>query len=239
MNIGLIGYGKMGKAIEKIALDRGHKITAKSNSQNPITNIDFSKIDVAIEFSEPNLALNHIKYCVEKNTPIIVGTTAWEDNLPMISDYVKENNGSMLHASNFSIGVNIFFEINKKLARLISFKNEYKPSIEETHHTEKKDSPSGTAISLVKDIIHEKNKYDSWILQKKEVTKKSSNQIPIKSIRKEQTIGQHEITYESHIDTIKIKHIAKNRDGFALGSIIAAEWIINKKGVFTMHDLIK
>ena len=238
MNIGLIGYGKMGKAIEKIALNRGHKITAKSNSQNPITNIDFSKIDVAIEFSEPKLASNHIKYCIKKNTPIIVGTTAWENDLPIISDYVKENNGTMLHASNFSIGVNILFEINKKLAKLISCKNEYKPSIEETHHTEKKDSPSGTAISLVKDIILEKNKYDSWILEEKK-KKNSINQIPIKSFRKDKIIGQHEITYESNIDSIKIKHTAKNRDGFALGSIIAAEWIVNKKGIFTMQDLIK
>jgi len=238
MNIGLIGYGKMGKAIEKMAQNRGHKIIAKCNSQNPITNIDFSKIDVAIEFSEPKLVSNHIKYCIKKNTPIIVGTTAWEDNLLSISDYIKENNGSMLHSSNFSIGVNIFFEINKQLAKLISFKDEYKASIEETHHTEKIDSPSGTAISLVNDIILEKNKYDSWLLEEKE-TKKSINQIPIKSFRKDQIIGQHEITYESNIDTIKIKHTAKNRDGFALGSVIAAEWIVDKKGIFTMQDLIK
>ncbi len=238
MNIALIGYGKMGKVIEEVALSRGHQIVAKSNRENPVEAIDFSKVDVAIEFTAPELAVKHIFYCVERNVPIIVGTTAWSNQLDEVTDFVKRNNGSLLHASNFSIGVNIFFDINRRLAKLMEAHGNYAATLEETHHTQKLDAPSGTAITLANDMMRSNANLSSWVHKEEEQPTVNPGQIALTSYRKPDVPGTHAISYTSEIDTIEIKHTAHNRKGFALGSVIAAEWLFDKKGVYTMSDVI-
>lgn len=239
MNIALIGYGKMGKVIEEIAISRGHSIVAKSNSESPIENIDFSEVDVAIEFTAPALAVKHIEHCVDNGTPVVVGTTAWNDRLPEVTEFVNTKEGSLLHASNFSIGVNIFFDINKRLAALIEpHSHDYKTSLEETHHTHKLDAPSGTAVSLANDMMFANNNLSSWVHNEEVAPEVNPGQIALTSYREEGVPGTHVVTYSSEIDTIEIKHTAHNRRGFALGSIIAAEWLLGKKGVYTMQDVI-
>ncbi len=228
----------MGKTIEDIAISRGHQIVGRSDSKNPITSLDFSKIDVAIEFTVPHLAVQHIEYCIDRNVPVIVGTTAWSDQLPHVKDYVTKNEGALLYASNFSIGVNIFFDINRRLAKLMSNNPEYKPSVDEIHHLEKIDAPSGTAVSLTNDMMLENDNFSSWVHQENTKPNTLENQIAVTSFRKDGVPGTHQITYESDIDKIEIIHTAKNRQGFALGAVIAAEWIANKKGIFTMQDVI-
>lgn len=228
----------MGKVIEEIAESRGHRIVGKSNSQNPIISLNFSTIDVAIEFTAPHLAIKHIEYCIDKKVPIIVGTTAWDDQFQHVKDYVTRNDGAILYASNFSIGVNIFFDINRRLAKLMSNSPEYKTNLEEIHHLEKIDAPSGTAVSLANDMILENKNYSSWTHQKNIKPNPLDKQIAITSYREDGVPGTHKISYKSDIDVIEIKHTAKSRQGFALGAVIAAEWIANKKGVFTMQDVI-
>ena len=239
MNIALIGYGKMGKAIEKIAEERGHKIVLICNSELSVKYADFENVDLAIEFTEPSLAVGHIEFCIEKNIPIVVGTTGWYDKLEEIVEKVNNQNGSLLHATNFSIGVNIFFEINKKLAQLMSTTNEYKVAVEETHHLQKVDSPSGTGISIADDILANNTNYLSWVLGKDEIPYSNRNQFPLTSYRKPDVPGTHKISYNSEIDKIEISHEAHNRKGFALGAVIAAEYLINQKGVFQMKDVLK
>ncbi len=239
MNIALIGYGKMGKAIEKIAEERGHKIVLICNSELSVKYADFENVDLAIEFTEPSLAVGHIEFCIEKNIPIVVGTTGWYDKLEEIVEKVNNQNGSLLHATNFSIGVNIFFEINKKLAQLMSTTNEYKVAVEETHHLQKVDSPSGTGISIADDILVNNTNYLSWVLGKDEIPYSNRNQFPLTSYRKPDVPGTHKISYNSEIDKIEISHEAHNRKGFALGAVIAAEYLINQKGVFQMKDVLK
>ena len=239
MKIALIGYGKMGKVIEEIAVSRGHTIIAKSTSQQPIETIDFKQVDVAIEFSLPHIAVNHIEHCVTNNTPIIVGTTAWNEQLPYVIDYVSQNNGSILYASNFSIGVNIFFDINKRLAQLMEGHADYKPSVEEIHHKQKLDAPSGTAVSIANDILLENENYSSWIHGENTPPTVNAGQVAVTSLREDGVPGTHTVAYTSEIDTLEIKHTAHNRKGFALGAVIAAEWIQGKKGVYTMQDVIK
>ncbi len=239
MRIALIGYGKMGKVIEEIAISRGHTIIAKSNSQQPIESIDFKQVDVAIEFTAPHFAVNHIEHCVKHGTPIIVGTTAWNEHLPYVMDYVSQNNGSILYASNFSIGVNIFFDINKRLAQLMESHADYKPSVEEIHHKQKLDAPSGTAVSIANDILLENENYSSWIHGENTPPNVNTGQVAVTSFREDGVPGTHTVAYTSEIDTIEIKHTAHNRKGFALGAVIAAEWIQGKKGVYTMQDVIK
>lgn len=239
MNIALIGYGKMGKAIEKIAEERGHKIVLICNSELSVKYADFENVDLAIEFTEPSLAVGHIEFCIEKNIPIVVGTTGWYDELEEIVEKVNNQNGSLLHATNFSIGVNIFFEINKKLAQLMSTTNEYKVAVEETHHLQKVDSPSGTGISIADDILANNTNYLSWVLGKDEIPYSNRNQFPLTSYRKPDVPGTHKISYNSEIDKIEISHEAHNRKGFALGAVIAAEYLINQKGVFQMKDVLK
>lgn len=239
MNIALIGYGKMGKAIEKVAEERGHKVVLICNSELSVHYADFTDVDLAIEFTEPGLAVGHIEFCIEQNIPVVVGTTGWYDQLEEVSDKVNSNNGSLLHATNFSIGVNIFFEINKKLAELMSTTNEYKVSVEETHHLQKLDSPSGTSISIADDILSNNTNYMSWVLGKNEVPFSNRNQFPLTSYRKPDVPGQHKVSYNSEIDRIEISHEAHNRKGFALGAVIAAEYLINQKGVFQMKDVLK
>lgn len=238
MNIVLIGYGKMGKAIEKIALERGHTIVAIVNSASPISMTDLSQADVAIEFTRPELAVDHIKTCVAKNCPIVVGTTAWQKHLPEITHLVNESNGTLLHASNFSIGVNIFFEINKRLAQLMKGQTAYVASMEEIHHLQKLDSPSGTAITLANGILENNTDYSSWVLGEEKVPHTVDGQIGLTSYRLPDVPGTHEIKYSSPVDTITISHEAHNRTGFALGAVIAAEFVFNKQGVFTMNDVL-
>jgi 4-hydroxy-tetrahydrodipicolinate reductase len=239
MNIALIGYGKMGEAIEKIAEERGHKIALICNSELSVNVADFSNVDIAIEFTEPSLAVGHIDFCLEKQIPIVVGTTGWKDSLDEVTEKVKDLNGSLLHASNFSIGVNIFCEINKKLAQLMSTGNEYKVSVEETHHLQKLDCPSGTGISISNDILSNNSNYISWVLGKEELPYTNRNQFPLVSYRKPDVPGFHKITYSSEIDTIEISHEAHNRKGFALGAVIAAEFLLTKKGIYGMNDVLK
>ena len=238
MNIALIGYGKMGKAIEKIAIEKGHQITAIVDSKNPIELLKINNIDVAIEFTRPELARKHMVYCLEIGLPIVVGTTAWKEDLPAITDMVNKQNGSLVHASNFSIGVNLFFEMNKKLAKIMEAHPAYKLGMTEIHHTQKLDKPSGTAVTLAEEIIEQNINYKHWRLAEDNKLV-NENEFFIHALREENVPGTHLISYESQIDSIHFEHIAHTRDGFALGAIVAAEWLQNKKGIFTMKDVLQ
>ena len=230
MNIALLGYGRMGKSIEAIALDRNHNISLKATSSTK--SFDFSKTDVAIDFSIPSTAVSNIKSAIDAGVPVISGTTGWLEHYNNVIEYCKSNNGTFLYASNFSLGVNIFFEINKQLSRLMAKVEGYNTEIEEIHHTQKLDAPSGTAISLAEGII-ENTEYKSWTLDNPK-----SDEIRIEAKRIPEVPGTHEITYNSEIDSISIKHTAHSRQGFALGAVIAAEWIKDKKGIFSMKDVL-
>lgn len=238
MNIALIGYGKMGKVIEEIAIERGHTILAKVTSENPLSKTDLSNVDVAIEFTKPDQAVNHIHYCLEQQIPIVVGTTAWLDKLPEVEKAISEKNGSLLHASNFSIGVNIFFEINKRLAQLMSGQSGYSACMEEIHHLQKLDAPSGTAITLANGILENNKDYESWVLGEEHTPHTNEGQLGVTSFRKPDVPGTHIVKYTSEVDTITISHEAHNRKGFALGAVIAAEWLYGKKGIYTMNDVL-
>ena len=239
MKIGLVGYGKMGRAIEEIALERGHEILFKSNSVFPLTVKDIDSIDVIIEFTKPDLALSHIQMTLENHKPIVVGTTGWNEQLSEVEKMVQTTNGSLLYASNFSVGVNLFFELNRKLAQLLSSYSEYKPSIDEIHHTQKVDAPSGTAISLANDIIEHNESYYSWVCAEGEEPHTANGQLGVVAHRIPDVPGTHTVAYSSPIDTISITHQAHNRRGFALGAVLSAEWIVNKKGIFTISDMLK
>jgi 4-hydroxy-tetrahydrodipicolinate reductase len=234
MRIALLGYGKMGKAIEAIALERGHEIVAKINSQVPLDSIDWSVIDGCIEFTRPELAPQHIAFCAQKQVPIVVGTTAWQDALPQVTEWVTNANSALLYASNFSVGVNLFFELNRQLAQLMKAYPAYKIELSETHHVQKLDAPSGTAVSLLNDIIDNNPNYTSWSLDPS-----NAQQIPVQAHRVPDVPGTHEISYNSEIDSIRIEHIAHNRKGFALGAVLATEFIYQRKGIFTMADVLK
>ena len=234
MKIALIGYGKMGKMIEEIALERKHTISSVIDSENWDIN-QLSDIDVAIDFSVPKAAVINISKCVNANVPIVVGTTGWYKDLEKVLEEVDAKNGAILTATNFSIGVNIFYEINKKLAALMNHQPNYNSLIKETHHTQKLDSPSGTAISIAEQMIQNLDKYKGW----KEVENVDETTLKIIADRKENIPGTHQVIYSSDIDEISIVHEAKNRKGFALGAVIAAEFLLNKKGVFTMNDVLK
>ena len=230
MNIGLLGYGKMGKTIEQIALKRKHDIILKVDENTESYVLDH--IDVAIDFSTPNAAVDNIINCFKHNIPVISGTTGWLERYDDVVALCKEKNGTFLYASNFSLGVNIFFELNRTLARLMENLPDYSISMEEIHHTQKLDAPSGTAITLAEDIL-KNSKYGSWTLDASKL-----KALHINSKRIDSVPGTHEVTYSSSVDTIEIKHTAHNREGFALGAVIAAEWIAGKKGVFTMKDVL-
>ena len=229
MKIVLFGYGKMGKEVEKIALERGHEVILKIEEDEEY---DLSEADVAIDFSVPKAAFNNITSCFKKNIPVISGTTGWLEDYEKAITICKKNNGSFIYASNFSIGVNLFFELNKKLSRIMNSKNNYSPSIEEIHHTKKLDAPSGTAITLAEGIIKNTN-YANWTLETP-----ISNEIHIDAKRIENVPGTHSIFYDSEVDQIEIKHTAHSRKGFALGAVIAAEWLVGKKRTFTMKDVL-
>tara|TARA_R110001606_G_scaffold146555_1_gene286527 strand:+ start:1132 stop:1833 length:702 start_codon:yes stop_codon:yes gene_type:complete len=230
MNIALFGYGKMGKMIEKIALKRNHTIVAKIDLD--VTDINFSEIDVAIDFSMPNAAFGNIKNCLEHNVPIISGTTGWLKDYQKAVELCKKNNGAFIYASNFSLGVNLFFELNSYLAKLMASQDQYKVAMEEIHHTQKLDAPSGTAITLAEGVI-DNTDYTNWKLDSA-----GEREIPITAKRIADTPGTHTVSYVSEVDSIEIKHTAHNREGFALGAVIAAEWIDGKTGVFTMKDVL-
>ena len=230
MNIALLGYGKMGKSIEVIALERGHTITLKTTSTT--TNFDFSNTDVAIDFSLPSTAVENITKALNANIPVISGTTGWLNHYDAITAHCASKNGAFLYASNFSLGVNIFFEINSKLSQLMSKVEGYTAVIEEIHHTQKLDAPSGAAISLAEQIIAQTN-YKSFTLKDAK-----ENEIQIDAKRIKDVPGTHEVSYISNIDTISLKHTAHSRKGFAMGALIAAEWIKDKKGIFTMKDVL-
>lgn len=230
MKIALLGYGKMGKVIEKIALERGHEIVLRKDRSDTFEGI--TNADVAIDFSVPTSAVNHISECLNQNIPVISGTTGWLENYNEMVGLCKEKNGSFIYASNFSLGVNIFFELNNYLAKMMKNLKDYHVSMEEIHHTQKLDAPSGTAISLANGII-ENTDYVNWTLENP-----IENEIYIDAKRIENIPGTHAVFYDSKVDQIEIKHTAHSREGFALGSVIAAEWLVGKKGIFTMKDVL-
>ncbi|WP_412561279.1 4-hydroxy-tetrahydrodipicolinate reductase [Winogradskyella sp. MIT101101] len=231
MNIALLGYGRMGKSIEAIALERKHTISLKISDAND--EYDFTNTDVAIDFSIPTAAVSNIKKALDAGVPVISGTTGWLEQYDEVIDYCNAKNGTFLYASNFSLGVNIFFEINKKLSELMATVDGYSVKMEEIHHTKKLDAPSGTAITLAEQII-ENTDYKKWTLDPP-----NSDEIHIDAKRIPEVPGTHEVTYNSEIDSISIKHTAHSRQGFALGAVVAAEWIKDKKGVFSMKDVLQ
>ncbi|MCP2038049.1 4-hydroxy-tetrahydrodipicolinate reductase [Chryseobacterium sp. HSC-36S06] len=231
MKIALVGYGKMGKIIDEIATQRNHEIVARLN-ESP-TSGNLNNADVVIEFSNPEVAFNNIKTCLENKIPVICGTTGWLDQKPEIEKIAAENNTAFLYGSNFSLGVNLFFALNEKLADLMKNFPEYNVQLEEIHHTHKKDAPSGTAISLAEGIIKNDQRFEGWKLEE---TKEK--EIGIFAIREDEVPGTHSVFYKSSVDEIEIKHTAYSRNGFALGAVIAAEWIQGKTGNFSMKDVL-
>ncbi len=235
MNIALIGYGKMGKAIETIALERGHTIGLKIDITNlsDFTTSNLQQCDVAIEFTSPHTAFNNVKTCLQSKTPTICGSTGWNNNIPEAELLCATNNTALLVASNFSLGVNVFFALNTYLAKLMAPYN-YKVAMEEIHHTAKTDAPSGTAISIANQIVAQNNKLTNWHL----APEIKNNSIPITAKRIDPAPGTHIVNYSSVVDDITITHTAHNRTGFALGAILAAEYVATRKGIFTMNDVL-
>ncbi len=245
MKIALLGYGKMGQEIEKIANSRGHQIVLTINEDNlhDLTQQNLAKADVAIEFSTPHTVLQNIEFCLQNNTPIVVGTTGWYQEFDSIKNICETTNGALFYATNFSIGVNLFFKLNEQLADLMKSHTEYDVELEEIHHTQKLDSPSGTAITIAEGIFANyptKTKWENYLQIADEKIKTTDQEsVMITSIRKDTVPGTHTVTYRSANDQIDITHTAFNRKGFAHGAVIAAEWILNKKGIFTMKDFLK
>lgn len=230
MKIALLGYGKMGKVIERIALERGHEIVLKKDHDNTFEGL--LNADVAIDFSVPDSAVGNISECLNNGIPVISGTTGWLADYPKMKQLCEDKNGSFIYASNFSLGVNVFFELNEYLAKMMANLKQYKVSMEEIHHTQKLDAPSGTAITLAEGVIKHTD-YANWTLETP-----ISNEIHIEAKRIENVPGTHSIFYDSEVDQIEIKHTAHSREGFALGAVVAAEWLVGKKGVFTMKDVL-
>lgn len=234
MNIALIGYGKMGKEIEKIAIERGHRISAIIGRKDSIESLK-EGTDVAIEFTQPENAVDNIMGCMAQNVPVVVGTTGWYNDFDKVVKECEASNGAVFHATNFSVGVNILFHMNKMLAGIMSRQPDYKARMTETHHIHKKDSPSGTAISLAEGLIANHETYLEW---QEEPNEPANSVLPIEAFRENEVPGIHEVIYESDIDYLLIKHSAKSRKGFALGSVLAAEYIFGKSGMHTMNDLL-
>jgi len=237
MKIAIVGYGKMGKLIAKLAQEAGHELVATIGSTNKekIKTLSQDSVDVAIEFSHPTAALENYAILLSKGIPVVTGTTGWHDKLSDVREMVAEANGTLFYASNFSIGVNIVFKLNKMLAKLMEDHKDYTLTIKEIHHTTKKDAPSGTAISLAEQIIDNNSNLRTW--QNKSTEK--SDIIPILSERIADAKGFHEVDYSSDVDTIQLRHNAKSREGFAKGALMAATWVKEKKGLFTMEDLLQ
>ncbi|MBW4888885.1 4-hydroxy-tetrahydrodipicolinate reductase [Mucilaginibacter sp. HMF5004] len=242
MKIALLGYGKMGKMIEKIATDRHHEIVLKIDQDNldKLTVENLQKADAAIEFSTPDTVLNNIQKCFEANVPIIVGTTGWYGQLQQIKDECDKRNNALIYASNFSVGVNVFFHVNKILAKVMNQYPYYDVQVEEIHHVHKLDAPSGTAMTIAEGIIENLDSKSEWVnTVGEEVTDVApkNNQLLIESLRIDSVPGTHTVLYDSEVDTIEFKHTAHNRTGFALGAVLAAEWIQGKKGFFEAKDM--
>ncbi|MCG2611165.1 4-hydroxy-tetrahydrodipicolinate reductase [Flavobacterium sp. SM15] len=230
MKIALLGYGKMGKVIERIALERGHEIVLRKD--HDVDYIGLENADVAIDFSVPSAAVSNISKCFDTNIPVVSGTTGWLEHYEEMVSHCKTKNGAFIYGSNFSLGVNIFFELNNYLAKMMANLDQYKVSMEEIHHTQKLDAPSGTAITLAEGIIKNSD-FTNWTLEAPK-----ANEIHIEAKRVENVPGTHSIFYDSEVDQIEIKHTAHSREGFALGAVIAAEWLQGKKGVFSMKDVL-
>ncbi|RXM43477.1 4-hydroxy-tetrahydrodipicolinate reductase [Flavobacterium sp. YO64] len=230
MKIALLGYGKMGKVIERIALERGHEIVLKKDEFNTYDGL--STADVAIDFSVPTAAVDNISNCFHANVPVVSGTTGWLEHFDEMIALCNEKQGGFISSSNFSLGVNIFFELNEYLAKIMSQFDSYKVSMEEIHHTQKLDAPSGTAISLAKGVIENSN-YANWTLDDAK-----QGEIHIEAKRIGDVPGTHTVTYDSIVDSIELKHTAHNREGFALGAVIAAEWLAGKTGIYSMKDVL-
>jgi 4-hydroxy-tetrahydrodipicolinate reductase len=236
MKIALIGYGKMGKAIESIALSKGHEIVLKIDIQNnqDFTEAALQKADVAIEFTGPHSAFENVKKCIAWGVPVVSGSTGWLDQWAEIKDLCAEKNGTLIYSSNYSIGVNLFFELNKQLAQLMESYDSYDVSMTEVHHTEKKDAPSGTAISLAEQILTNLGRKNKWV----NAASGNSNELVIQSERIDPAPGTHMVKYSSEVDDIEIIHTAHTRIGFASGAVLAAEFAFEKKGTFTMKDVL-
>ena len=235
MNLAIIGYGKMGKAIEEIALERGHQIAAEFDITNPLSQEKLKGIDAAIEFSQPNSVVQNIKICAEAGVPVVVGTTGWYDHFEEVQDFVANTQGALLPATNFSLGVNITFFINKVLAKIMS-QYPYTVGLTETHHTQKLDTPSGTAISLGEGIVNNHSAFTRWNLSETH-SFAANGSLPIQALREENVPGTHTVEYKNDIDSIELKHTAFNRKGFASGALDAAEWIIGRKGIYKIEDM--
>jgi len=237
MKIALIGYGKMGHEVETVALNRNHQVILKidKDNENDLTPQNLKEVDVAIEFSTPTTAYRNVRKCLESNIPVVVGTTGWLDKLDQAKLVANDCNTALFHASNYSIGVNMFFRLNKVLADYINNVKGYSLSITETHHTQKLDAPSGTAITLAQLIAESIDELNGWTL----LPDKSNGKIPIGAIREGDVPGTHTVTFNSEQDEILLTHRAKSRKGFAVGAVLAAEFLVSKKGFFTMDDLLK
>lgn len=238
MRVALFGYGKMGKEIEQMLISRQHLVVAKVKNSAERDSLEVKDLDVVIEFSTPSAAKENIEFCIKNQLPIIVGTTGdWYDSLEALTEQCKEENGLLIYGTNFSIGVNIFFAINSKLAEMMNADLGYEANVREIHHTEKKDAPSGTGITIAEDIIANNKNYSSWEnVNKSQIS--SPSILALESERFPDVPGTHIITYENEIDKIECIHTAKNRKGFALGSVLAAEWSVNKEGVFSIKDVM-
>ncbi len=236
MKIALIGYGKMGREIERVLLERGHSVPLIFDIENAadLNDQNLRKVDVAIEFSAPNAAFGNIRKCLEAGVPVVCGTTAWLDRYDEAVEICKKHHGAFFYASNYSIGVNIFFKINTELARLMNRFPEYDVTIEEVHHVQKVDAPSGTAITLAGGILAELERKEKWVLG----TTTNQNELEINAIRRSVAPGTHTVTYESPTDTLTIEHTIKSRSGLATGAVLAAEFLYGKTGVYTMEDLM-
>jgi len=237
MNIIILGYGKMGRIIEQTALSRGHHVRHKINADNlhEMGQINPQEVDVAIEFSEPSAVIGNLYYCFDNHIPVVSGTTGWLERRAEVETHCMQKNGAFFYSSNYSLGVNLFFYLNKMLARLMNRYPGYDVTMEETHHTEKKDAPSGTALTLAADILDQVSRKTNWVNN----PAKNASELAILSHRIPQIPGTHIVRYTSAIDDIEIKHTAHSREGFALGAVLAAEWIIGKHGVFGMDDMLE
>lgn len=234
MKILLVGYGKMGKTIERIALERGHTIAARIDIEN-IGDLDTAEADVAIEFSHPDAAFENIRKCIERSIPTVCGTTGWLNRRPEIDSLVKARGATFFYASNYSLGVNLFFKLSEHLARLMNQFTTYEVRIDEVHHAQKKDAPSGTAITLAEGVIRHLDRKKKWT----EHRNAGNDEIEIQSFRIDEVPGTHVVKYASKIDDIEIKHTAHTREGFALGAVMVAEWVRDKQGVLNMDDFLK
>jgi len=236
MKIALIGYGKMGKAIEQIALNQGHEVVLRIDVDNTadFTPENLQKADVAIEFTRPETAFENLKKCIAAGVPVVVGTTGWLQHLAEAEAWCAQHNGALFHSSNYSIGVNVFFAVNRFLAQMMNNFPQYEVKMAETHHTQKLDAPSGTAITLAEGILGQMERKNRWVNEKTQ----EAEELSILSYRVDPAPGTHEIYYDSPIDSIEIRHTAHSREGFANGAVQAAAWLVGKKGVFGMSDLL-